>query len=554
MPNFKKETIAINNILLDVENPRFASYFERYGNKNPTQKDAMDYLLIYASIDNLATSIKNSEGLYPTEQIACVIEDGKYIVLEGNRRVCACKALLSALTLKSTDFLPVEIQKSFPTLDEVEDKELIDSLSNLDSVVYESRELAQSYIVDKHIEGVKKWESIEKSCYYYNRFQKTDNSFDTDRRISTIAKLISSDKKSEIKNCIIKYGFFIETYKAIDTINNKPDAVSEKISFLPLVDKFMPTLAGKDYLDLSLNSSLEYIIKTEVLKTYEDILNIVGEAFLVRPQEANAIKRAKDNLYRIHTDEVKDRKNQKKLIDEDVRIKGLKDLIQKYSSADDSAVSPVTTVSNSLNDDVTDPQSDIQEEAVEKNTTDAQNIIDEEKVINDTSNSQSSESVFEPSILWKPVVRQNLRLGFTQEEWNSFHLNADLTDGDAKIISIISELAKLSIANYPYSCALLFRTFLESVTIKAYKEKKPKDKSGLLVYQKGQLATEIVRIINSNKLALSEAEKGAIKQYINQYKLVETLNNYIHNPKLVDSSIIFNSWVTMKEYIKACLI
>jgi hypothetical protein len=142
MPNFKKAQIKISDIFLDVENPRFASYFERSDNKNPTQKDAMTYLLKYASIDTLATSIKNAGGLYPTEQIACVIENGKCIVLEGNRRVCACKTLLNICSEKNMEFLPDEIKKSFPVLNNIEDNELINSLQVLDAVVYDSRELA----------------------------------------------------------------------------------------------------------------------------------------------------------------------------------------------------------------------------------------------------------------------------------------------------------------------------------------------------------------------------------------------------------------------------
>jgi hypothetical protein len=87
----ERATIKLDNIFLDIENPRFASYFERTGKNNPTQNDVVTYLEKYESIDILAERIKTVGGLHPTELLACLREGTTYVVLEGNRRVCACK-------------------------------------------------------------------------------------------------------------------------------------------------------------------------------------------------------------------------------------------------------------------------------------------------------------------------------------------------------------------------------------------------------------------------------------------------------------------------------
>ncbi|GHU75340.1 hypothetical protein FACS1894188_06000 [Clostridia bacterium] len=202
MATFTRETVKLSNIFLDVENPRFASYFERVGQdmSSATQKDVDEYLKKYESIDVLSVRIAEVNGLHPTELIACMKnDDGKFIVLEGNRRVCACKDLCVKFTGNS-DYA-----------------EFISNIGELEVVVYESREAAQPYISDKHIDGVKKWESIEKSCYYYRMFQERiqlKNGLSAEQIAGEIAKQTVS-KKSDVRDCIKKYGFYMSVYETL---------------------------------------------------------------------------------------------------------------------------------------------------------------------------------------------------------------------------------------------------------------------------------------------------------------------------------------------------
>ena len=93
LANYIRDNLLLSDILLDVENPRFASYFERTGKTDPSQEDVMEYLLCHESIGGLATRIQTVGELHPAEAIVCCKQNEKYIVLEGNRRICACKAL-----------------------------------------------------------------------------------------------------------------------------------------------------------------------------------------------------------------------------------------------------------------------------------------------------------------------------------------------------------------------------------------------------------------------------------------------------------------------------
>ena len=199
MNSYTREKIKVSDILLDVENPRFASYFERLGRMQPTQDDIMLYLMKNESISTLATNIHKTGGLHPAESIVCIKQGEQYIVLEGNRRVSACKALCKIYSENSIIWIPIDVVPTFPLLHPDTDKILIDSISILDVVVYEAREQAQLYISDKHIDGVKKWESIEKSSYFHKMFRdmlgiNSVENLNADTIITEIVKITGSKR------------------------------------------------------------------------------------------------------------------------------------------------------------------------------------------------------------------------------------------------------------------------------------------------------------------------------------------------------------------------
>ena len=79
---------SIKRLHLDLRNPRLGRP------SVDTEAEAMTQLLkkFGPKIVGLARSIAE-HGLNPTESWAIVQEDGKYVVLEGNRRLVACRLL-----------------------------------------------------------------------------------------------------------------------------------------------------------------------------------------------------------------------------------------------------------------------------------------------------------------------------------------------------------------------------------------------------------------------------------------------------------------------------
>lgn len=91
----KEIKVGLDKLFLDTRNPRFASYFNRNGSQT-TEDSAISHLIDNASVIDLAESIMNFGGLYYGESIHCIKKEGsadEFIVLEGNRRISACKLL-----------------------------------------------------------------------------------------------------------------------------------------------------------------------------------------------------------------------------------------------------------------------------------------------------------------------------------------------------------------------------------------------------------------------------------------------------------------------------
>jgi hypothetical protein len=540
MSNYTRELLNINNILLDVENPRFASCFERLGKQEPTQDDVMLYLQENESVSTLAANIRATKGLHPAESIVCIQEDDKYIVLEGNRRVCACKSLCRIYAEGNIGWVSNKVIPAFPILNIDTDKELIDNISNLDAVVYATREEAQPYISDKHIDGVKKWESIEKSSYFYRMFQdrinaSTNGNFNAEAIIEEIAKNTIS-QKNDIKECVIKYSFFMSVYTAL-LGKYQADKLTETNSYLPLVDRFMGTIVENSDLGLALPMSdrLCYTAQKGKETLLKEVLFLIGEAFIARKTGDLC---SETDLSPITSTEVDSKRKQKKLIRENVRIPGLLDALNNYKTAPVSEDDDVEKGNHKAEKSPSEESDDTSQSAPNESQP-----ADEVETIDDTP--------FENSIPWIPKQPKRQRIGFSKTEYDAFSLS-DNEDGDVKIKFVIRELSRLSVNEYPYACSLLYRTLLESATRKAFAEKSIKENGQILLFKENDLAGMMLKTTN-NATFLTAANRGAIKDNLTKQNFIKTLNDYIHNPKLVDTNLLISSWVTMKEYVKACL-
>lgn len=134
-------------ILLDVRNPRIEV--------PPTaeQDDIRLKLLELEDVLELARNIVKNVGLFYGERIITVVEDGKHVVLEGNRRIAALQMLLN----------PSLIPRSFATRFPAATPALRRAIQKIPSDVAPSREAAEPILTKRHTEqGARPWSPVAK--------------------------------------------------------------------------------------------------------------------------------------------------------------------------------------------------------------------------------------------------------------------------------------------------------------------------------------------------------------------------------------------------------
>lgn len=496
---YKYCAVSMDDLSLDVKNPRFASstLVDNIA-KAPSETDVIKHLLKYAEVVSLARNIERIHYLHGSEMITCYANsEGKLVVAEGNRRVCACKLLLHR------DLIPDEYKDSFPSASE-------DTIANIKVVtvnVYPNRESIQAYLSDRHIVGVRKWSALEKNNYYMNLFQQYGDIH--------MVKPYTSDTLSTVKKCIIKYQFFMKVFKALK--QNGVDLEIEKIDYLPLTDRFMDILVGTDPevgLSLKLDEDkLVYLCPNSKKDLYKQILAMVGDAFLARDSS--------DENRKITGTEVANKDKQKKLIVEDKRIPGLYDLIKRFKQIDAS-------------DDSCAPDDN-----------------DDSESTNDGYGDFNPPEQFVPD-RFLPQRRHDDYLSFSEEDAKSFIFGSE--SYDKKILEIIRELATMKVSEKPVACACLFRSLLEICTRRVFKKH---IEESTKKYNEGNLL-ENLAYVNNNVLfrGLSGSENAKFQSSIKSKLgggLIDTLNFYIHYPQAVDPSYLTDSWTIMRLFVIRCL-
>lgn len=141
--------IPVADLHFDRSNPRLAEY-----GIEPTTQDSEILQILWDAMDvrELVQSISAS-GFFHHEAVIAAEEDGKYVVIEGNRRLAAVKVLLSPATADEHGW-PVPKLSS-------EDEDALKKIP----VIISDRESAWRYLGFKHVNGPAKWSSYAKAAY-----------------------------------------------------------------------------------------------------------------------------------------------------------------------------------------------------------------------------------------------------------------------------------------------------------------------------------------------------------------------------------------------------
>jgi hypothetical protein len=144
---WKEARISTLSLVLDVQNPRIDV------KDTATQDEVRHALCVTEKVDELAKGIANTNGLMAGERIIVVEENGEHVVLEGNRRACACQMLLDA------KLIPTALKSNIPAIP----APVISAITELAADVAPSRQAAEIIITRRHTEpGIEQWSPMAK--------------------------------------------------------------------------------------------------------------------------------------------------------------------------------------------------------------------------------------------------------------------------------------------------------------------------------------------------------------------------------------------------------
>lgn len=185
MANAIHKRISVADLVLDSENPRLPKSMS-----NKSEKEIINFLLSDASLIELMLAI-GKNGFFEGEQLLVVPDDGgKYLVVEGNRRLSAVKLL------HNPDLGEIYKSKITQVLKETDENNIPDEIPCL---VFEKKDDILKYLGYRHITGIKSWKLLEKARYLAklkDDYFPSDSINDASREI---AKMIGSRKDYVIR-------------------------------------------------------------------------------------------------------------------------------------------------------------------------------------------------------------------------------------------------------------------------------------------------------------------------------------------------------------------
>lgn len=212
------EYIAVSDLMFDPENPRLPSTVRIKKTDDDYENEVINWMLQYENVIELMSSI-GEKGFFSAEPILVVENgDGKFEVIEGNRRLTAVKLLND----------PSIAQKKKITIADLMSEVAPGMIpTEIPSIKFEHRTDVLGYLGYKHITGVQPWDSLAKAKYLKQLLNTLpEDSFSN--HCKTLAKIIGS-KSNYVRLLLV--GVFIYDKIEEENFYEIPNLNEETFSF-----------------------------------------------------------------------------------------------------------------------------------------------------------------------------------------------------------------------------------------------------------------------------------------------------------------------------------
>lgn len=186
------EFIPLSNLNLDKENPRLPSKFKK---GKLSQKDIVNWMLEDASIIELMLAIGNA-GFFIGEALLVIKDnDGKYTVIEGNRR------LTSVILLNDPDLAEIHKKKISIVISDTKERP-----NKLPCIVFSDRAKINKYLGYRHVTGVKSWGILQKARYL-SQLIKDHSEISFSQQCKELAKSIGS-RSDHVRKLLVAFQIY----------------------------------------------------------------------------------------------------------------------------------------------------------------------------------------------------------------------------------------------------------------------------------------------------------------------------------------------------------
>ncbi|MGZ3862348.1 MAG: ParB/RepB/Spo0J family partition protein [Bacteroidia bacterium] len=230
----------LSQLSFDPLNPRLPEAY-----KDTSDDEVINWFLSDASLIDLMASIAEN-GFFQGEPIIVIKEQGKFIVVEGNRRLAAVKLLNKPESAKHYNKTVNEITN--------EAKEKGNIPTQLPIFICPNRDYVENYLAFRHVTGVKPWPVISKARFLYNIYVKQLNGKQpTEEHFKEIAKEIGN-KAAYVKRLIWGYELF-ETIKENGFYKIKDINTEEDFDLALITDASITNKNISEYLNINTSKS-----------------------------------------------------------------------------------------------------------------------------------------------------------------------------------------------------------------------------------------------------------------------------------------------------------
>ncbi len=271
--NWQIKELSLGSLFLDPKNPRLPRKDKRY-----TQNEIIAELVQRNDVYDIARNIAE-DGYSPMELIVVFKdeEDGKKYVLEGNRRLTACKLL------HNPDLAPDKFKKKYKLQSQKIDP---NDVSKLKAVIAPDRESAYRMIVRKHTKAtVKDWRPIMQAHFYARPVE------------DGLSILEASDllgvPEGEVRAAISSLQLY-EASKKLDLEEKAKDVVEDEYKFeLSTFERVITKPKAREFLGIENDEHGNIIVNIDPNEFKKGLRKIITDLAL-KKEDSRSLNRADD--------------------------------------------------------------------------------------------------------------------------------------------------------------------------------------------------------------------------------------------------------------------